>query len=108
MARRNSCQTGCFISVLAFALFGIWLCSTPTKHHENRREVSHWTPRPYTSPTPIEHSAAWQDGYEVGRLHYQNHEAFPGVMQSQNLRDFKGEEWFDGYTKGFFDAQDGR
>lgn len=71
---------------------------------------SYSTPPPYTAPSPTvkSHSVAWQDGYEVGRLHYQNNELFPGVIQQQNLRDFKGEEWFDGYTRGFLDAQAGK
>jgi hypothetical protein len=103
--KKNSCQTGCFVLVLAFAAFAIWLCTSSPDQQRRETTTPSWTPKPYTS---VAHSAAWQDGYEVGRLHYQNGEAFPGIMQQQNLRDLKGDEWLDGYSKGFLDAQSGK
>jgi len=88
---------GSFVLTGLFLMLVISMCG---KAQEKRQIQSSWTPAPRRA---VEHSAAWQDGYEVGKMHHANGERFPSLMQGQNIRDLKGEEFYDGFAQGFQD-----
>ena len=54
-------------------------------------------------PTAVSssHSAAWEKGYDVGRMHRANGEALPSLIKLNAMEKIEGDGFAEGYIKGF-------
>jgi len=68
---------------------------------ENNRWIQEAFPSaPGSTAKSASHSAAWQNGYEAGKIHRERGEPRQSLMQLNTLREVRGDDFYDGYIEG--------